>query len=100
MMLNETAGTILSLCSVITTPASSKNGGAHGKQITRARSCRRRRCRPPPRHCNTIGFFTENILLDRHGTAEDIDKSELYRASDQASFTTGAMLIPDDTMGV
>lgn len=45
-------------------------------------------------------FFNEMIPLGRHGTAQEIAKSVLYLASDQASFTTGAMLMVDGGMSV
>ena len=45
-------------------------------------------------------FFNEMIPLGRHGTAEEIARSVLYLASDQSSFTTGAMLMVDGGMSV
>jgi NAD(P)-dependent dehydrogenase (short-subunit alcohol dehydrogenase family) len=43
-------------------------------------------------------FFNEKIPLGRHGTAQEIARSVLYLASDQASFTTGVMLMVDGGM--
>lgn len=43
-------------------------------------------------------FFNEIIPLGRHGTAEEVARSVLYLASDQSSFTTGAMLMVDGGM--
>ncbi len=43
-------------------------------------------------------MFDEMIPLGRHGTAQEIAKSVLYLASDQSSFTTGAMLMVDGGM--
>ena len=43
-------------------------------------------------------FFNEMIPLHRHGTAEEIARSVLFLASDQSSFTTGAMLMADGGM--
>lgn len=45
-------------------------------------------------------FFNEMIPLGRHGTPEEIARSVLYLASDQSSFTTGAMLMVDGGMGI
>ena len=45
-------------------------------------------------------MFNEMIPLGRHGTAQEIAKSVLYLASDQSSFTTGAMLMVDGGMSV
>jgi NAD(P)-dependent dehydrogenase (short-subunit alcohol dehydrogenase family) len=45
-------------------------------------------------------FFNEMIPLGRHGTPEEIARSVLYLASDQSSFTTGAMLMVDGGMSV
>ncbi len=45
-------------------------------------------------------FFNEMIPLGRHGKAQEIAKSVLYLASDQASFTTGAVLMVDGGMSV
>lgn len=49
---------------------------------------------------NGTQFFNEMIPLGRHGTAQEIAKSVLYLASDQASFTTGTMLMVDGGMSV
>jgi NAD(P)-dependent dehydrogenase (short-subunit alcohol dehydrogenase family) len=43
-------------------------------------------------------FFNDMIPLHRHGTPDEIARSVLYLASDQASFTTGAMLVVDGGM--
>ena len=43
-------------------------------------------------------FLNELIPLHRHGSAEEIARSVLYLASDQSSFTTGAMLMVDGGM--
>ena len=43
-------------------------------------------------------FFNETIPMHRHGTADEIARSVLYLASDQSSFTTGAMLMVDGGM--
>jgi NAD(P)-dependent dehydrogenase (short-subunit alcohol dehydrogenase family) len=43
-------------------------------------------------------FFNEIIPLHRHATPEEIARSVLYLASDQSSFTTGAMLMVDGGM--
>jgi NAD(P)-dependent dehydrogenase (short-subunit alcohol dehydrogenase family) len=45
-------------------------------------------------------FFNEMIPLGRHGSPQEIAKSVLYLASDQSSFTTGAMLMVDGGMSV
>lgn len=45
-------------------------------------------------------MFDEMIPLGRHGTAQEIARSVFYLASDQASFTTGAMLMVDGGMSV
>jgi NAD(P)-dependent dehydrogenase (short-subunit alcohol dehydrogenase family) len=45
-------------------------------------------------------FFNELIPLGRHGRPEEIAKSVLYLASDQSSFTTGAMLMVDGGMSI
>jgi NAD(P)-dependent dehydrogenase (short-subunit alcohol dehydrogenase family) len=45
-------------------------------------------------------FFNALIPLGRHGTPEEIARSVLYLASDQSSFTTGAMLMVDGGMSV
>jgi NAD(P)-dependent dehydrogenase (short-subunit alcohol dehydrogenase family) len=43
-------------------------------------------------------FFNEMIPLGRHGRPEEIARSVLYLASDQSSFTTGALLMVDGGM--
>lgn len=43
-------------------------------------------------------FFNEIIPLGRHGSPDEIARSVLYLASDQSSFTTGAMLMVDGGM--
>ena len=45
-------------------------------------------------------FFDEQIPLGRHGRPEEIARSVLYLASQQSSFTTGAMLMVDGGMSV
>jgi NAD(P)-dependent dehydrogenase (short-subunit alcohol dehydrogenase family) len=40
------------------------------------------------------------IPLGRHGSPNEIAQSVLYLASDQSSFTTGAMLMVDGGMSV
>jgi NAD(P)-dependent dehydrogenase (short-subunit alcohol dehydrogenase family) len=45
-------------------------------------------------------FFNEMIPLGRHGTPEEIARSVLYLASEQSSFTTGAMLMADGGMSI
>ena len=45
-------------------------------------------------------FFNAMIPLGRHGTAEEIARSVLYLASDQASFVTGTTLMVDGGMSV
>lgn len=45
-------------------------------------------------------FFNERIPMHRHAAPEEIARSVLYLASDQASFTTGAMLMVDGGMSV
>lgn len=45
-------------------------------------------------------FFNELIPLGRHGSPDEIAQSVLYLASDQSSFTTGAMLMVDGGMSV
>lgn len=40
-------------------------------------------------------FFNDVIPLHRHATADEIARSVLFLASDQSSFTTGAMLMAD-----
>jgi NAD(P)-dependent dehydrogenase (short-subunit alcohol dehydrogenase family) len=54
---------------------------------------------------NAIGvdgtdFFNKLIPMGRHATPDEIAKSVLYLASDQASFVTGAMLMVDGGMSV
>jgi len=48
---------------------------------------------------HTTQFCNEMIPLGRHGTPQEIAKSVLYLASDQSSFTTGAMLMVDRGRG-
>ncbi|MBP1852086.1 SDR family NAD(P)-dependent oxidoreductase [Rhizobium halophytocola] len=43
-------------------------------------------------------FFNEQIPLGRHGSADEIARSVLFLASEQSSFTTGAMLMADGGM--
>jgi NAD(P)-dependent dehydrogenase (short-subunit alcohol dehydrogenase family) len=43
-------------------------------------------------------FFNGLIPLGRHGRPEEVARSVLYLASDQSSFTTGAMLMVDGGM--
>jgi len=43
-------------------------------------------------------FFNAMIPLGRHGSPDEIAQSALYLASDQSSFTTGAMLMADGGM--
>jgi NAD(P)-dependent dehydrogenase (short-subunit alcohol dehydrogenase family) len=43
-------------------------------------------------------FFNEMIPLGRHGSPDEIAQSVLYLASDQSSFTTGALLMVDGGM--
>ncbi len=45
-------------------------------------------------------FFNEQIPLGRHAEVEEIARSVLYLASDDASFVTGAMLMVDGGMSV
>ena len=45
-------------------------------------------------------FFNELIPLHRHASPEEIARSVLYLASEQSSFTTGAMLMVDGGMSV
>ncbi|HUW35987.1 MAG TPA: SDR family NAD(P)-dependent oxidoreductase [Rhodocyclaceae bacterium] len=47
---------------------------------------------------DATAFFDELIPLGRHGTPAEIAQSVLYLASDQSSFTTGAMLMVDGGM--
>jgi len=47
---------------------------------------------------NGTEFFNEIIPLKRHGRPEEIAQSVLFLASDQSSFTTGAMLMADGGM--
>lgn len=49
---------------------------------------------------NATQMFNELIPLGRHATADEIARSVLYLASDQSSFTTGAMLMVDGGMSV
>lgn len=49
---------------------------------------------------DATAMFNEMIPLGRHGRPEEIAKSVLYLASDQSSFTTGAMLMVDGGMSV
>ncbi len=49
---------------------------------------------------DATAFFDELIPLHRHGRPEEIARSVLYLASDQSSFTTGAMLMVDGGMSV
>jgi NAD(P)-dependent dehydrogenase (short-subunit alcohol dehydrogenase family) len=45
-------------------------------------------------------FFNDLIPLHRHATPQEIARSVLYLASDESSFTTGAMLMVDGGMSV
>jgi NAD(P)-dependent dehydrogenase (short-subunit alcohol dehydrogenase family) len=45
-------------------------------------------------------MFDEMIPLGRHARAEEVARTVLYLASDQSSFTTGAMLMVDGGMSV
>lgn len=47
---------------------------------------------------NGTDFFNEIIPMHRHASADEIARSVLYLASDQSSFTTGAMLMVDGGM--
>lgn len=47
---------------------------------------------------DATAFFDEMIPLHRHARPEEIARSVLYLASDQSSFTTGAMLMVDGGM--
>ncbi|MGO9356328.1 MAG: SDR family NAD(P)-dependent oxidoreductase [Xanthobacteraceae bacterium] len=47
---------------------------------------------------NATEFFDSQIPLGRHATAEEVARSVLYLASEQSSFTTGAMLMVDGGM--
>jgi len=49
---------------------------------------------------DAMAFFDEMIPLHRHGKPEEIARSVLYLASDQSSFTTGAMLMVDGGMSI
>jgi NAD(P)-dependent dehydrogenase (short-subunit alcohol dehydrogenase family) len=51
-------------------------------------------------HRDGAAFFNEMIPLGRHGSPDEIAQSVLYLASDQSSFTTGAMLMVDGGMSV
>jgi NAD(P)-dependent dehydrogenase (short-subunit alcohol dehydrogenase family) len=51
-------------------------------------------------HQDGAEFFNRMIPLGRHGTPEEIAKSVLYLASDESTFTTGAMLMVDGGMSV
>lgn len=45
-------------------------------------------------------FFNRLIPMGRHASAEEIARSVLYLASDQASFVTGTMLMVDGGMSI
>jgi NAD(P)-dependent dehydrogenase (short-subunit alcohol dehydrogenase family) len=47
---------------------------------------------------NGTDFFNEIVPMHRHASADEIARSVLYLASDQSSFTTGAMLMVDGGM--
>ena len=47
-----------------------------------------------------MAFFNAMIPLHRHAAPDEIARSVLYLASDQSSFTTGAMLMVDGGMSV
>jgi NAD(P)-dependent dehydrogenase (short-subunit alcohol dehydrogenase family) len=45
-------------------------------------------------------FFNNLIPLGRHATPEEVARTVLYLASDQSSFTTGAMVMVDGGMSI
>lgn len=45
-------------------------------------------------------FFDELIAMGRHGSAEEIAQAVAFLASDQASFTTGQLLLADGGMSI
>ena len=47
---------------------------------------------------DATAFFDSQIPLGRHATPEEVARSVVYLASDQSSFTTGAMLMVDGGM--
>jgi NAD(P)-dependent dehydrogenase (short-subunit alcohol dehydrogenase family) len=47
---------------------------------------------------DATAFFNEMIPLRRHGLPDEIARSVLYLASDDSSFTTGAMMMVDGGM--
>lgn len=47
---------------------------------------------------NATEFFDSQIPLGRHATADEVARSVVYLASEQSSFTTGAMLMVDGGM--
>lgn len=47
---------------------------------------------------NATEFFDSQIPLGRHAMPEEVARSVVYLASDQSSFTTGAMLMVDGGM--
>jgi NAD(P)-dependent dehydrogenase (short-subunit alcohol dehydrogenase family) len=47
---------------------------------------------------DATAFFNSQIPLGRHATPDEVAKSVVYLASDQSSFTTGAMLMIDGGM--